>query len=127
MSRVLLIESDRQLGQNLRSYLELNDFSVDVHSDLQHAIMSADAQCPDVIILDLILAGRSGIEFLYELRSYPEWQSVPVIATSHISQNELAHYEPAFGQLNISAYLPKHTAFDTIADEIRKLLQPAKV
>jgi len=127
MPRVLLIETDRQLAKNLQSYLELNDFIVDIHSDIQNAIMSTDTQCPDVIILDLILAGRSGIEFLYELRSYPEWQSVPVIATGHISQDELSHYGSAFEQLNVSAYLPKHSAFDRLAGEIRKLLQPAKV
>jgi len=51
--------------------------------------LAADAHAPDVIILDLLLAGRSGVELLYELRSYPDWQSIPVLVYSNIRLTDL--------------------------------------
>ena len=124
MARVLLIETDRQLAKNIKSYLQLAGHTVNSHSDLQAAVTTADTDRPGIIILDLWLAGRSGIEFLYELRSYPDWQPVPVIVTGKLSQDELANFAKAFEQLSISSYLPKHTATSILAEQIDQLLQP---
>ncbi|MGH7156647.1 MAG: response regulator transcription factor [Candidatus Saccharimonadales bacterium] len=125
MAKVLLIETDRQLAKNIQGYLKLAGHSIQIHSDLQTAITSADTQSPDIIVLDLWLAGRSGIEFLYELRSYPDWQNVPVIVTGKLSQDELALYDLAFQQLNVASYLPKHATISELASQIGQLLQPA--
>src|SRR5579862_5026294 len=122
MAKVLLIETDRQLAKNIKSYLRLAGHNVNTHSDLQTAILNADADSPDIIVLDLWLAGRSGIEFLYELRSYPDWQAVPVIVTGKLSQDELAMYADALEQLSVTNYVPKHTPILDLVRQIDELL-----
>lgn len=127
MAKVLLIETDRQLAKNIKNYLQLAGHTANNHSDLQTAITAADGDRPDIIVLDLWLAGRSGIEFLYELRSYPDWQAMPVIVTGKLSQDELAGYANAFEQLNVDNYLPKHAPISELLQQIDKLLQSTAI
>ena len=116
------MEADRQLARNASDYLSRRGCRVEIHSGPQQAVSAADKQKPDVIVLDLSLAGRSGVEFLYELRSYPDWQRIPVIAAGRLTPEELEAYQPALAQLGISAYLPKRfTPLSMLADEIRRL------
>jgi len=105
--RILLIETDRFLARNIQRALKRAGHDSDWLIDLQTAINAADTSKPDAVILDLLLAGRSGIEFLYEFRSYPEWNEVPVIVYSNIPDSELRQGSEAFAQLGISHFLYK--------------------
>jgi len=76
---ILLIEPDAQLGDIYSSALQRAGHKVDWRRDAQDAIASADDTRPDVVILELQLARHNGVEFLYEFRSYSDWQDIPVI------------------------------------------------
>jgi DNA-binding response OmpR family regulator len=107
MANILLLEPDRKLATNTKKYLEIRGHQVSAHNDLQAAIMRADSRPPDVVVLNLILAGRSATEFLYELRSYPDWQNLPVIILSQLAEHELHGYQSAFQQLGVKTCLYK--------------------
>jgi DNA-binding response OmpR family regulator len=114
MARVLIIESDCLLAKNLASALTIAGHEAVYTADAQAAITSADTRQPDAIILDLLLAGRSGVEFLYELRSYPEWQSIPVVVYSNLRPSELP--ESCLAELGIARafYKPVTKAHDLV-------------
>jgi DNA-binding response OmpR family regulator len=123
MAKIFLLETDRQLGRAAKQYFkdthELYHFS-----DPQMAVTSADINRPDIVILDLFLAGRSGVEFLYELRSYPDWQHLPVLIVGHLPSNELAEYADALMELKVHKYLPKHTtSLKELLNEVESALQ----
>jgi CheY-like chemotaxis protein len=109
MMHVLLLEPDSLLAADIKRFFSIGNHQVYAHSDPQAAVAQADKQLPDVIVTELQLAGRSGIEFLYEFRSYPEWQTVPVIVHSNLHQQDVAAYSEVFKELNIHAYLHKPT------------------
>lgn len=128
MNHILILCGDRQLAGRTADYLRLKGYRVTAHTDPQHAITTADNQPPALAVIDLLLAGRSGVEFLYELRSYPEWQDIPVIITGHQYPDDIRPFKPAFDQLNVSSYLPTPlTSLPQLEQEIRNLLQPAAV
>jgi DNA-binding response OmpR family regulator len=79
MTNVLLIEPDKLLGQIYQAALQSAGCRVAHCFDAQAAIAAADKRRPDVVVLELQLAGHSGFEFLYEFRSYADWQDIPVI------------------------------------------------
>jgi CheY-like chemotaxis protein len=110
MAGIILLEPDRQLAQNIQRYFHRAGHQLRFFADPQQAVMSADSGRPDAIILNLFLATRSGIEFLYELRSYPEWSDIPIIATGSLSAGELKDYGAALEELRVTAYLPKQTS-----------------
>lgn len=127
MARILFIEPDRLLGANAQQIFKHAGHEVIWHVDPQAAIDAADASHPDVIVLDLLLAGRSGVEFLYEFRSYPEWSRLPVIIYSDISPEEFKGANVGFTQLNIAAYHYKPTTSITeLCSSIEKVAQPAR-
>jgi DNA-binding response OmpR family regulator len=126
VASVLLIETDRVLARNLCHYLRKAGHKVVWRADPQKAMDDADASCPDVIILDLILAARSGIEFLYEFRSYPDWQNLPVIFFSNIAADRVQGCLDAFEQLNVTAYHYKATtSLAKLARSLDEALQTA--
>ena len=128
MVKILLLETDHLLAKNLRQFLKNSGYEVDWQVDPQAAIESADTVPPDAIVLDLMLAQHSGIEFLYEFRSYPEWQNLPVIIFSNIAAEEVSGCLEAFEQLNVSAYHYKlTTSLAKLADSVDRSLQSAIV
>src|SRR5436189_6469001 len=126
MARILLIEADRPLAANLQKFLEKSGHEVEWQVDLQLAMDSADMRRPDAVILDLLLAGRSGVEFLYEFRSYPDWQNFPIILLSSLSPDELKESAGGFEHLNITTYNYKpNTGLADLAATVEKSLQVA--
>jgi len=107
---ILLIESDRLLADNLTQNLKSAGHKINWIVDLQLAIEAIDEKLPEAVIIDLVLAGKSGIEFLYELRSYPEWQNVPVIIWSDLTGEETTRLYDSFRDLGVIAYHRKSTA-----------------
>jgi DNA-binding response OmpR family regulator len=95
MVNILLIEPDAVLAKTYAAALEQAAHAVMIAFTAQAAIDISDDNAPDVVLLELQLVAHSGIEFLYEFRSYPEWRSIPVIIVSHVP--------PAEFRQNISA------------------------
>lgn len=106
--RFLLVESDKLLAENLAAALKAYSHQLEWQVDLQSALESLDTTQPCAIIIDMNLAGRSGVELLYELRSYPEWQNLPIYIWSDAFSKEAIPWE-IFGELNVSAYHYKPT------------------
>jgi CheY-like chemotaxis protein len=104
---VLLVEPDKILADVYRSHLEKFNYKIRVVGGVQQAIMDMDIQRPDVIILELKLANHNGYEFLYELRSYGEWQNIPVIINSMISEEEAGLNQKTKKLLGITGFLYK--------------------
>lgn len=105
--RVLLIEPDKQLGEVYAEALTAAGHKVVVAREAQEALEAADQLVPEIIILELQLARHNGVEFLYEFRSYPDWQNVPVIINSGVF--ELPINADLFERLGIKAVLYKPT------------------
>lgn len=128
MPRVLLIETDYDLASNISDYLRRDGHEVVWHKDPQAAIETADNVHPEIVVLDLILSTHSGVEFLYELRSYPEWQKLPVIIFSNVSEAELAASHEGLAHLDIAVYHYKPvTRLDELAQSVKLALQLAQI
>lgn len=124
MANILLIETDTLLAQNICSSLEAEGHTVDWQVEPQEAITHADTAKPELVILDLLLAERSGVEFLYEFRSYPDWQSPPAIIFTNIPAAELEANAEGFLQLNVAAVLYKPaTSLKMLVDSVAQILK----
>ncbi len=77
--QVLLIEPDRFLAKAYNEALEAQGHTVTWVPSAEGGIHAADSTKPDCVVLALNMARHNGIEFLYEFKSYPEWQAVPVV------------------------------------------------
>ncbi len=108
MAQILLVEPDRLLADIYRQALESAGHRVVMCASAQSAIFAADEIKPDMVILELQLIGHSGIEFLYEFHSYPDWQNIPVLIQSHVPAGEFAgSWGMLQQQLGVRAYFYK--------------------
>ena len=84
MSQVLLIEPDRLLAKTYESAIKGAGHKVNVAGSSQAAINIASKVAPDIVVLEIQLIEHSGIEFLYEFRSYSDWQDIPVLMHTNV-------------------------------------------
>lgn len=124
--QILLIEPDKILASIYKNTLEQAGHSVSLSNHAQQAIHLADQQSPDLVVLELQLPGHSGIEFLYELRSYPEWQHIPVLIHSIVAPSSLNLQTTQLSSLGVKAYLYKPTTnLNELVQNIGHILQIA--
>lgn len=108
MTNVLLIEPDKLLSQIYQAALKSAGYKVAHCFDAQSAIAAADKVRPDVVVVELQLARHSGFEFLYEFRSYADWQNIPVIVHTSVPKHRFSDKLPLIASnLGISEYLYK--------------------
>ena len=104
---ILLIEPDAVLAATYASALEAAGHTVAHAHTAQQAVMLADEQKPALVILEPQMARHNGIEFLYEFKSYPEWQRIPVIILTSMPPGELEKLSVLRTQLSVVAMLGK--------------------
>ena len=78
-ARILIVEDDLALAELLSWNFETDGFVVTSTPDGEEALLLASEQIPDVIILDWMIEGISGIEVCRRLRRGSETKDVPII------------------------------------------------
>ncbi|MBK5946685.1 two-component system response regulator [Rhodobacter veldkampii DSM 11550] len=77
--QVLLVEDEPNIAEAIRFILSRDGWQVR-HLPEGAAVLAALAEDrPHVLVLDLMLPGRSGLEILADLRARPEFAALPVL------------------------------------------------
>jgi two-component system phosphate regulon response regulator PhoB len=76
---LLLVEDDAALAELLRFRFESEGYDVRVTADGDEALTLAAEQVPDLVILDWMIEGTSGIEVCRRLRRAADTAHVPII------------------------------------------------
>jgi CheY-like chemotaxis protein len=100
-TKILLVEPNKILRERYAFALGRQGYDVACAKTAQQAIALADADMPALVILDVHLAEHGGVEFLYEFKSYPEWQAVPVIVLTPQQHGQGDHSWSALASLQI--------------------------
>jgi DNA-binding response OmpR family regulator len=77
--RVLLIEDEPNIIEAISFILSRDGWTVHTHADGVTAAARVRSLPPDLVILDVMLPGRSGFDILRDLRSTPETATLPVM------------------------------------------------
>jgi DNA-binding response OmpR family regulator len=127
MARVLLIEPDRVLARIYGEYLRQAGHQTLIAATAQSAIHAADDVQPDIVVLEIQLVAHSGIEFLYEFRSYTDWQNIPVIVLSNVPPAEFNQSaEMLRHELGVQSYRYKpHTSLKQLLQSINATVHVA--
>lgn len=90
---VVLIEDEPSITEAIRFLLTRDGWSVDSHTDGATAVEVIRDASPDLVILDLMLPGKSGLEIVRELRAEADMQALPVLmltARGQLRDREMA-------------------------------------
>jgi CheY-like chemotaxis protein len=116
MPNLLLVEDDRDMVTLLQTLLEMEGYGVGSARSGDAVLTMVGEDHPDVVLLDVNLAGQNGLQILHDLRSRPETRSTRVIMTSGMDVSEQCLKEGADAFL-LKPYMP-----DDLVRLIREVL-----
>lgn len=87
-ARLLIVEDDAALAELLQFTFRREDFDVVHTADGEEALLLAKERTPDIVLLDWMVEGLSGIEVCRRLRRAPETQNVPIIMLTARGEEE---------------------------------------
>ena len=86
--RVLLVEDDAALAEMVAWHLSRQDLDVEQTADGDEALLIAQENPPDVVLLDWMIEGTSGIEVCRRLRRSPATANLPIIMLTARGEEE---------------------------------------
>ena len=118
--RVLVVDDDELVRRILRRVLELDGHTVEEANDGQAAVVMFELSPADLVIVDMIMPRKEGVETLKELRRLSP--GVPVIAISGGGGGDPAPYLEAAQKLGASAVMQKPLDFNRLLRTVDSLL-----
>lgn len=120
-SKVLLVDDDHELIDMLREYLEQEGFDVGIAHDGQNGVNEALSGQYQIVILDVMMPGMSGIEALARIRAS---STLPVLMLTARGDDT----DRIVGlELGADDYVPKPCTPRELSARIRAILRRANV
>lgn len=116
--RVLLIEDEVNIAEAIRFLLTRDGWAVDTHADGASAMARIREVRPDILVLDVMLPGRSGYEILEDLRGDAGLADLPVLVLTARGQDRERTLAEVRGA---SLFMTKPFANAEILENLRKL------
>ncbi len=118
MARVLIIEDQRKHLESLRRGLEVEGYDVVTAATGPEGLEAAQAGAVDVVVLDLMLPGRHGLDVLRDLRSAGFVKPVLILTALDSVEERVQGLDGGAND-----YLVKPFAFAELLARIRALLR----
>ena len=118
-TRILVVDDEEQIRRALKSILSTRGYILEMATTGEEALLKAIDAPPDLVILDLALPDRSGIDVCRELRT---WMSAPILVLS-VRANESDKIEAL--DEGADDYLTKPFSAGELLARIRALLRRA--
>lgn len=117
-NRVLLIEDEPNIIEAISFILNRDGWQVSSHTNGETAVQAVREAGPDVLILDVMLPGRSGYDILQELRGDPATAALPVLMLTARGQ---ARDRALANELGATRFMTKPFANAEVLSALREL------
>ncbi len=122
MTRILVVEDDRDIGELICRYLEKASFRAELVSSGRDAMAALAAGPPDLIILDLMLPHVDGLEICRLVRATDETAAIPIIILTARAEES----ERIVGlEIGADDYIAKPFSPNELVARVRALLRRA--
>jgi DNA-binding response OmpR family regulator len=121
VKKILIVEDEGLIREGLKIALEMEGFQVTVAEDGRMGLILFEKIMPDVVVTDIIMPERDGIELILGMKKLSK--NIKIIAISgggRISAND--HLSIA-GLLGADATLTKPFSAERLIQEIRKIIE----
>jgi len=118
--RVLVIEDEPNITEAISFILTRDGWTVHTHSDGLTANDKIRATPPDLVILDVMLPGKSGFDILRDLRAEEDTTALPVLmltARGQTRDREMAE------RLGVTQFMTKPFSNAEVLEAVRSLAQ----
>jgi DNA-binding response OmpR family regulator len=118
--RILLVEDDRFLRRACEASLQQRGFDVTTATDGEQALLLLRTEPFALVLLDLLMPKKPGIEVLAELRADERTRALPVLILSNSSREEDKRRAVELGAAGY--YVKANLSLKALGEEITRLL-----
>lgn len=115
---VLLVEDEANIIEAIRFLLTRDGWHVESHADGGTAFARIRERLPDIVILDLMLPGKNGLDILREVRGDPEFANLPVLMLTARGQEQDRDLAERAG---VNRFMTKPFSNSDVLDAVRDL------
>jgi len=116
--RILVVDDEKKIANFIERGLKENHYVVDVARDSENALMTAEINPYDLIILDIMLPGKDGVTICKELRKNKISTPVLMLTARDSTRDKVRGLDAGADD-----YLTKPFAFDELLARVRALLR----
>ncbi len=118
--RVLLVDDDHDILTSMQAAFEPTGAVIETASNGNKAVELAEKNHPDLVILDMMLPGRSGFLVLEKIKARKPRNATPFVIM--ITGNQGARHKMYAESLGVSEYFTKPVKMDRLVQTAEKLL-----
>lgn len=120
--RILVVEDEKKLAESLALGLRAETFAVDVAFDGTTGWQMASTQEYDLLIVDLMLPGKSGADLLKSVREANDHIPILILTALAATADKVKHFEAGADD-----YLTKPFAFAELLVRVKALIRRGSV
>lgn len=122
--RILLVEDEANILEAIGFILTRAGWEVQGHGNGETALDEVARVTPDIVVLDIMLPGRSGLDILRDLRAGAETESIPVLMLTAKGQTRDREMALALGA---NAFLTKPFSNTELIETLTSLARASQV
>jgi heavy metal response regulator len=116
--RILVVEDEKKVAGFIRQGLEEEHYTVDVAYDGEVGLQMAESESYDLLILDIMLPKKSGLELIKEFRAHKGTAPALMLTAKVTTEDKVAGLDSGADD-----YLTKPFAFAELIARVRSLLR----
>ena len=120
MTKILLVDDDKLVTDLLEKLLKSDGYQTITVNDSSKAVEVAQAETPDLVLLDLMMPQPDGFRVCRMLREQPQFKHLPIIIVTALDDSDSRAV--AFGA-GANDYLTKPFHPDELAEKIIAALE----
>lgn len=120
--RILVVEDEKKLATYIKKGLEENHFAVDVSFDGEEGLFMLNTNEYDLVILDILLPKKDGLEILREIRKNGKCMPILLLTAKDAVEDKALGLD-----LGADDYLVKPFSFIELTARIRALIRRGKI
>ena len=124
MKRILLAEDDKFLRRAAEAKLRQRGFDVRSAVDGDEAVALAIERPPDLMLLDLLMPKRDGLQVLQALKAAEATRKIPVVILSNSSKELEMQRASSLGA--VAYWVKANLSLQELCDRVDRLLEDAK-
>lgn len=117
--KILIVDDEEDIQKMLKVRLGQEDYIIVTANDGDQGVKMAEAELPDLILLDIMMPKMDGYSCLKEIRRLPKTKNIPVVM---LSGKEEEKVRDLFAFQKISGYIEKPFELDEVVKKARELL-----
>ena len=121
--KVLVVDDDQDILSSIQAAFEPTGATIETATNGNRAVEIAEKSQPDLVVLDMMLPGRSGFLVLEKIKAKKPRNSKPYVIM--ITGNQGARHKMYAESLGVSEYFNKPVKLDKLIASAEKLLGPA--